>query len=72
IEGCPVWALFIEYPEEIRIRLRSRGPVINMLAEEYHGGGHAKASGARLDSWDELDGFVKKADEIVKSYKGKA
>ncbi|MDE5566799.1 MAG: bifunctional oligoribonuclease/PAP phosphatase NrnA [Anaeroplasmataceae bacterium] len=72
IEGCPVWALFIEYPDEIRIRLRSRGPVINMLAEEYHGGGHAKASGARLDSWDELDGFVQKADEIVKSFKGKA
>lgn len=72
IEGCPVWALFIEYPDEIRIRLRSRGPVINMLAEEYHGGGHAKASGARLDSWDELDGFVKKADKIVKCFKGKA
>lgn len=70
IEGCPVWALLIEYPNEIRIRLRSRGPVINLLAEEYHGGGHAKASGARLDSWDDLDEFVKKADKIVQSYKG--
>lgn len=70
IEGCPVWAMFIEYPNEIRIRLRSRGPVINLLAEEYHGGGHAKASGARLDSWDELEGFVKKADDIVKQFKG--
>lgn len=61
IEGCPVWALFMEYPgNEIRIRLRSRGPVINTLAEEYNGGGHAKAAGASLDSWDDLDGFVKK------------
>lgn len=69
IEGCPVWALFIEYPGEIRIRLRSRGPVINLLAEEYNGGGHAKASGAKLQSFDDLDGFVKKADKLVLEYK---
>ena len=70
IEGCPVWALFIEYSnEEIRVRLRSRGPIINLLAEEYRGGGHAKASGASLLSWDELEGFVSKVDELVKEYK---
>lgn len=69
IEGCPVWAIFMEYPDEIRIRLRSRGPVINLLAEEYRGGGHAKASGAKLDSWDELNGFVEKADALVEKYK---
>ena len=70
IDGCPVWALFIEYPNnEIRIRLRSRGPVINLLAEEYHGGGHAKASGASLNKWEDLEEFVQKADLIVKKYK---
>ena len=69
IDGCPVWALFIEYPGEIRIRLRSRGPVINELAAEYEGGGHPKAAGAKLQAWDKLDGFVRKADEIVKEYK---
>ena len=70
IDGSPVWALFIEYAGgEIRIRLRSRGPVINKLAEEYNGGGHAKASGATLPCWEKLDEFVQKADEIVKNYK---
>lgn len=70
IEGCPVWALFMEYPgNEIRIRLRSRGPVINTLAEEYNGGGHAKAAGASLETWDDLDDFVKKASLLVKKYK---
>lgn len=69
IEGCPVWAIFMEYPTEIRIRLRSRGPVVNLLAEEYGGGGHAKASGARLNDWTQLDGFVKNADTLVKKYK---
>lgn len=69
IDGCPVWAIFMEYPNEIRIRLRSRGPVINWLAEEYHGGGHAKASGARLENWNQLQEFLDKADELVRKYK---
>lgn len=70
IEGCPVWAIFMEYSKSgIRVRLRSRGPIINKLAEEYEGGGHAKASGANLNSWDQLEGFVAKADAIVKAYK---
>lgn len=69
IEGYPVWALFMDYPEEIRIRIRSRGPEIDKLANEFGGGGHAKASGARLNSWDELPGFLVKMDELVKKYK---
>lgn len=69
IEGYPVWALFIEYDNEIRIRLRSRGPVINKLAEKWGGGGHAKASGATLGSWDKLPDFLKDVDELVKEYK---
>ena len=69
IEGCPAWAMFIEYPDQIRIRLRSRGPVVNLLAAEYEGGGHPKASGAKLPSWDKLDEFLAKADELVLNYK---
>ena len=69
IEGCPVWAMFIEYPTQIRIRLRSRGPVVNLLAAEYEGGGHPKASGAKLPSWESLDEFLAKADKLVEEYK---
>lgn len=69
IEGCPMWAMFIEYPDQIRIRLRSRGPVVNILAEEYSGGGHPKASGAKLPSWDKLEEFLAKADKLVFEYK---
>ena len=70
IDFAPVWAIFIEYPgNEIRIRLRSRGPVINELAAKYEGGGHPKAAGAHLDKWESLDKFVKEADELVKEYK---
>lgn len=59
LDGYPVWALMIEYENEIRIRLRSSGPTINTLAEKYEGGGHAKASGARLPSWEHVDQFSK-------------
>jgi phosphoesterase RecJ-like protein len=68
IEGYPVWALFIEYPNEIRIRLRSNGPTIDKLANQYGGGGHAKASGARLDSWKDLPKFIADVEQVVKEY----
>ena len=69
IDCCPSWAMIIEYESEIRIRLRSRGPIVNILAEKYNGGGHPKASGASLDSWDDLDKFLLDMDNLVKEYK---
>ena len=69
IEGYPVWALIIEYETEIRIRLRSRGPHVDQLANAYNGGGHAKASGASLPSFDDLERFCNDCNELVKQYK---
>lgn len=69
IPGYPVWALIIEYPTEIRIRLRSRGPDVDKLANKYNGGGHAKASGAKLANWRQLNKFVKDANDLVREYK---
>lgn len=68
IKGYPVWALFIEYPGEIRIRLRSSGPNVDLLANKYGGGGHAKAAGAKLDTWDDLNQFIKDVEDLVKIY----
>ena len=69
MKECPVWALIIENKEKIRLRLRSRGPAINELASNYNGGGHKLASGGTLKSWDDLEEFIKLADELVKKYK---
>lgn len=69
IEGYDFWFLAIEYDDEIRLRLRSSGIVIDKLANMYDGGGHAMASGARLNSFDELDGFLQVARKYLKENK---
>ena len=69
IENYPIYILFIEYPGEIRIRLRSRGPRVDKLANKYGGGGHEKAAGGKLSSWDELPIFINDIDKLAKYYK---
>lgn len=66
IEGYPVWALFIEYPAEIRVRLRSREHEIETLARKYGGGGHQKAAGARVDSFEQIKDFASDVDALLK------
>lgn len=52
----------------IRVRLRSKGPVINELASRYNGGGHPMASGAKVYTWNEADLLVKDLDRICDDY----
>lgn len=58
VEGVLVWVFFIEEPEVIRVRLRSKGPVVNDIAAKYDGGGHPLASGASVYSWEEADEVI--------------
>jgi len=69
IKGCIVWIAFIEYDDLIRVRLRSRFVTINKLAEQYHGGGHACASGATVYSRKELKKLLADADKLVHDFK---
>ena len=72
IRGCISWMVFIETGDEqgsIRVRLRSRFVHINSIAEKYHGGGHACASGATVYSWDEAQALLADTDALVKEYK---
>ena len=71
IKGCLCWLAFIENTQDqtIRVRLRSRFAAINEIAEKYHGGGHACASGATVYNRREVRALLKKADALVKEYK---
>lgn len=67
VKGIRAWAIMIEEANEIRVRLRSKGPTINTLAAQYNGGGHPLASGASIYSWDEAEGLLKKLSELCKT-----
>ncbi|MBQ8431666.1 MAG: bifunctional oligoribonuclease/PAP phosphatase NrnA [Clostridia bacterium] len=70
VKGSLVWLAFIEgYDNTIRVRLRSRFLEINTLAERYHGGGHACASGATVYSKKEARALIAEADILLAEYK---
>jgi len=72
IRGCLCWLAFIETGDAdgaIRVRLRSRFATINHIAEKYHGGGHACASGATVYSAEEMQSLLRDADAHIKQYK---
>lgn len=69
IYGYPVWALILEKEGEYRIRLRSNGPRIDLLANKYGGGGHKMASGCHIFNRKEIYQFSVDADEVIRKYK---
>jgi phosphoesterase RecJ-like protein len=53
VEGLLAWVFFVDEPDQIRVRLRSKGPVVNKIAAQFNGGGHPRASGATVYSKEE-------------------
>lgn len=51
-----------------RVSVRSRGPIINSVLENYGGGGHKYASGARIKDEENIDMMIKDLDEVSKKY----
>ena len=71
IKGLLAWVFFIEEEDQIRVRLRSKGPVINEIAKKYNGGGHPLAAGASIYSWDDVDKVMNDLKEVCRNYKQK-
>ncbi|SOC03234.1 phosphoesterase RecJ-like protein [Ureibacillus xyleni] len=69
IKGVTAWLIFVEEENQIRVRLRSKGPIINQLAKKYNGGGHPLASGATVYSWEEADRAIEDLKELCREYK---
>lgn len=65
-KGLKAWVLFSEEEGLIRARIRSKGPVINQLAANYHGGGHSLASGATVYSWEEADRLIAELEVLCR------
>lgn len=70
IEGVYAWGLFSfdKTTGNIRGSIRSRGPVVNIVAANFGGGGHIYASGVRLQNFEEVDKIVEALDEACENY----
>lgn len=68
IEGIKAWVFFIEEEDQIRVRLRSKGPVVNDIAAKYNGGGHSMAAGASVHTWEEADQVVEDLQQACLAY----
>lgn len=70
IEEMVSWATFSEDKNNsnIRVSIRSRGPIINEAASKFGGGGHMYASGVKLSNFEECDALVEELDRVCKGY----
>ena len=66
-----VWVFVTEDVKNgnFRISIRSRGPVINSVAEKYNGGGHRYASGAKITDLALADNLIQDLDDLCLKYK---
>ena len=70
IKEVLVWVTMTEdiKNNQIRISIRSRGPVINHVAEKYHGGGQKSASGARVKTMEEAMKIIDDLEQLLIEY----
>ena len=70
IEGVYAWAVVTKDSKNdlFKVNIRSRGPVINSVAEKYNGGGHKFASGARIHDEEQVDLLLKDLDLACLKY----
>lgn len=65
IDTLVAWAIFVEQPEGYyRVRMRSKGPVINTIAKRYDGGGHPLASGANAKDLAEVEEIYREIQKV--------
>lgn len=71
IKELLVWT-FVVYDSKndiYKVNIRSRGPVINEIANKYNGGGHKYASGCRIKEKSEIKKLLKELDEECALYR---
>ena len=71
IDEVIIWVFVTEDVKNnnFRISIRSRGPVINKVAEKYNGGGHAFACGAKITDLNDADKLISELDTLCKKYR---
>ena len=70
IQDYVVWCFVVNdlRNDQIKISIRSRGPIINTIASRYNGGGHKLASGCRLKTQEEVDKLLEELRNAANEY----
>ncbi len=70
IKEVLVWVTITEdiKNNQFRISIRSRGPIINQVAEKHHGGGHKFASGVRVKTLEQAMNIIEDLDQVLIEY----
>lgn len=70
IDGVYIWLFITEDIKNgnFRVSIRSRGPIINSIAEKYNGGGHKYASGAKLYNLLDADKLINDLNDLCGKY----
>lgn len=69
IKDIKAWNVFVERPDgTFRVHYRSKGPVLNKLAEKHNGGGHALAAGANAKDMAEVKQIFAEVVDVTKKY----
>lgn len=65
---CWMFVVYDKRNEIYKANIRSRGPVINKIANKYHGGGHKYASGARSVDYENMEKLAQELNLTCKEY----
>lgn len=63
--------MFVVYDERndiYKANIRSRGPIINTIANKYNGGGHKFASGCRTPKYEDIEALADDLDMACKEF----
>ena len=68
IEGINAWCSITEDPKDNcwRVSIRSKAKAINGVAAKWEGGGHAQASGAKINNLAQLPEFIDDLDKLFR------
>ena len=68
IEGINAWCSITEDPKDNcwRVSIRSKAKAINGVAAKWEGGGHAQASGAKINNLNQLPAFIDDLDQLFR------
>jgi len=70
VEGILAWSMYVEQEDEtFRVHLRSKGPTVNDIAQEFGGGGHTLACGIPTVTKSQIIEVDAKLKESVRNFK---